>query len=38
MIRALVLQAQHDDAETKHQAGRIQLFAGLLDNVDRDAS
>jgi hypothetical protein len=38
MIRALVLQAQHDGAETKHQAGRIQLFAGPLDNVDRDAS
>jgi hypothetical protein len=33
-----VLQAQHDDAETKHQTTRAQLFAGLLTNLDRDAS
>lgn len=32
------LQHQHDDAEAKTQTGRQQLFAGLLHNVDRDAS
>jgi site-specific recombinase XerD len=33
-----ILQHQHDDAEAKHQTGRQQVFAGLLANVDRDAS
>jgi hypothetical protein len=32
------LQAQHDDAETKHQTGRQNLFANLLDTIDKDAS
>jgi hypothetical protein len=32
------LQAQHDDAEAKHQAGRQHLFQQLLTAVDRDAS
>jgi len=33
-----VLQAQHDDAITKHQDHRGQLFASLLARVDQDAS
>jgi site-specific recombinase XerD len=33
-----ILQAQHDDAETKNQTGRAHTFAGLLTNLDRDAS
>ena len=33
-----VLQAQHDDAITKHQDHRGQLFATLLTRVDQDAS
>ena len=33
-----ILQRQHDDAATKHQAGRENLFAGLLASIDRDAS
>jgi hypothetical protein len=32
------LQAQHDDAEAKHQTGRAQLFAQLLTTIDQDAS
>ena len=32
------LQAQHDDAQTKNQAGRQQLFASLLNTIDQDAS
>jgi site-specific recombinase XerD len=32
------LQAQHDDATTKHQDHRGQLFASLLARVDQDAS
>ena len=32
------LQAQHDDAEAKNQTGRAHTFAGLLANLDRDAS
>jgi integrase len=32
------LQAQHDDAITKHQDHRGQLFATLLARVDQDAS
>jgi site-specific recombinase XerD len=32
------LQAQHDDALTKHQDHRGQLFAALLARVDQDAS
>jgi integrase len=32
------LQAQHDDAITKHQGHRGQLFASLLARVDQDAS
>jgi len=32
------LQAQHDDAAAKHQTGRTQLFANLLDTIDKDAS
>jgi site-specific recombinase XerD len=32
------LQAQHDDAAAKQQTGRENLFAGLLTNIDRDAS
>jgi site-specific recombinase XerD len=33
-----VLQAQHDDAITKHQDHREQLFASLLTRIDQDAS
>ena len=33
-----VLQAQHDDAITKHQDHRGQLFATLLARADQDAS
>src|SRR6266536_3598624 len=33
-----VLQAQHDDANTKHQDHRGQLFASLLTRIDQDAS
>jgi len=33
-----VLQAQHQDALTKHQNHRGQLFASLLAQVDKDAS
>jgi len=33
-----VLQAQHDDALTKHQDHRGQLFATLLARADQDAS
>jgi hypothetical protein len=32
------LQAQHDDAITKHQDHRGQLFASLLAQIDQDAS
>ena len=32
------LQAQHDDAVTKHQDHRGQLFASLLARIDQDAS
>jgi len=32
------LQAQHDDATAKQQTHRAELFAGLLDRVNRDAS
>jgi hypothetical protein len=32
------LQAQHDDALTKTQTHRAQLFGSLLNRVDRDAS
>ena len=32
------LQAQHDDAITRHQDHRGQLFATLLARVDQDAS
>jgi hypothetical protein len=32
------LQAQHDDAEAKHQTGREQMFQQLLHTIDRDAS
>jgi hypothetical protein len=32
------LQAQHDDAITKHQNHRGQLFATLLARIDQDAS
>jgi hypothetical protein len=32
------LQAQHDDAATKHQTGRQQLFSQLLDTLGQDAS
>jgi site-specific recombinase XerD len=32
------LQAQHDDAITKHQDHREQLFASLLARIDQDAS
>ena len=32
------LQAQHDDAAAKNQTGRQQLFANLLDTIDKDAS
>ena len=32
------LQAQHDDATTKHQNHRRQLFATLLTRIDQDAS
>ena len=32
------LQAQHDDAITKHQNHRGQLFASLLARIDQDAS
>jgi len=32
------LQAQHDDAETKHQTGREQMFQRLLTNLAQDAS
>ncbi len=32
------LQAQHDDAQAKQQTHRAELFASLLDRVDRDAS
>jgi hypothetical protein len=31
-------QAQHDDAEAKHQSGREQMFQRLLHTIDRDAS
>ena len=33
-----VLKAQHDDAVTRHQDHRGQLFASLLAQVDKDAS
>ena len=33
-----VLQAQHDDAMTKHQDHRRQLFTSLLARIDQDAS
>ena len=33
-----VLQAQHDDAVTRHQDHRGQLFASLLARLDQDAS
>jgi len=33
-----VLQAQHDDAVTKHQDHRGHLFASLLTRIDQDAS
>jgi site-specific recombinase XerD len=33
-----VQQAQHDDATTKHQDHRGQLFASLLTRLDQDAS
>jgi len=33
-----VLQAQHDDAITKHQDHRGQLFASLLARINQDAS
>ncbi len=32
------LQAQHDDATTKHQDHRGQLFASLLARINQDAS
>ena len=32
------LQAQHDDAITKHQDHRGQLFTSLLAQIDQDAS
>ena len=32
------LQAQHDDAMTKHQDHRGQLFASLLARIGQDAS
>ncbi len=32
------LQAQHDDAMTKHQDHRGKLFASLLTRIDQDAS
>jgi hypothetical protein len=32
------LQAQHDDAITRHQDHRGQLFASLLARIDQDAS
>jgi site-specific recombinase XerD len=32
------LQAQHNDAETKHQTGREQMFQRLLTNLAQDAS
>ncbi len=32
------LQAQHDDAAAKNQTGRQHLFAGLLTNLNQDAS
>ncbi len=32
------LQAQHDDAASKNQTGRQQLFAQLLTTIDKDAS
>jgi site-specific recombinase XerD len=32
------LQAQHDDAAAKQQTGRRQLFAGLLNRLNEDAS
>lgn len=32
------LQAQHDDAITKHQHHRRQLFASLLARVNQDAT
>jgi hypothetical protein len=32
------LQAQHDDADTKHQSGRADLFSQLLDTLGEDAS
>ena len=32
------LQTQHDDAETKHQSGRAELFSQLLDTLGEDAS
>ena len=32
------LQAQHDDATTKHQTGRAHLFNHLLDTLGQDAS
>jgi hypothetical protein len=33
-----ILQAQHDDAVTRHQDHRGQLFASLLAQVDQNAS
>jgi hypothetical protein len=33
-----VLQAQHDDAMTKHKDHRGQLFTSLLAHLDQDAS
>jgi hypothetical protein len=32
------LQRQHDDAAGKNQTSRQQLFTGLLDRLDQDAS
>ena len=32
------LQAEHDDAVTRHQDHRRQLFASLLARIDQDAS
>jgi site-specific recombinase XerD len=32
------LQNQHDDAATKHQSGREQLFQQLLNTIEQDAS
>ena len=32
------LQAQHDDAEAKHQTGREQMFQQRLHTIDKHAS